>query len=122
MNEYFLICLPPIQLFDVSNLRATIFSCTEIEAKNFGHFLSETLAILFEIRSNEEKFKAECLSVPGFQKKWPTTEETAGEYLTYREFQQVLYKWHNKLFKVRGEKRVGGGEGLKSESVWVCLK
>ncbi|KAI9512728.1 transcription factor/nuclear export subunit protein 2-domain-containing protein [Russula earlei] len=90
------------------HIKVVVFSCSEYEAKNYGRFLLGILTDLYKWFSDEALYEQDNRSkvggkvhyLPGFQQslspKFPV-EKTS--LLAWHNFQQVLRKWHRKLFK-----------------------
>lgn len=89
------------KLFSKETVHATIFSCTETEAKNYGAFLGELLKILARWHKSESSYEKECTFVLGFSRKWPPVLSPGrSDMLTWDEFRKFLYKINAQLVKV----------------------
>jgi THO complex subunit 2 len=111
------------------HIKVVVFSCSEYEAKNYGviffffsaallsyisrysvgRFLLGILTDLYKWFSDEALYEQDNRSkvggkvhyLPGFQQSWsPKFPVEKTSLLAWHNFQQVLRKWHRKLFKV----------------------
>jgi THO complex subunit 2 len=111
------------------HIKVVVFSCSEYEAKNYGpsslcpaglyprltsrlrvgRFLLGILTDLYKWFSDEASYEQDNRTkiggkihyLPGFQQSWsPKFPVEKTSLLTWQNFQQVLRKWHRKLFKV----------------------
>ena len=108
------------------HIKVVVFSCSEYEAKNYGmwspsqfcvrlslpvgRFLLGILTDLYKWFSDEALYEQDNRTkaggkihyLPGFQQSWsPKFPVEKTSILAWHNFQQVLRKWHRKLFKVR---------------------
>ncbi|KAI0254213.1 transcription factor/nuclear export subunit protein 2-domain-containing protein [Lactifluus subvellereus] len=94
------------------HIKVVVFSCSEYEAKNYGRFLLGILTDLYKWFSDEASYEQDNRTkiggkihyLPGFQQSWsPKFPVEKTSLLTWHNFQQVLRKWHRKLFKSLAE-------------------
>lgn len=89
-------------------LRFRTLSCSKAYSRHSGRFLRGILSDLHKwfkderayISENRVKGKTTCL--PGFQHAWSNKSVIEqSDVLSWHNFQQIVRKWHKKLFKVR---------------------
>ncbi|KAL0580932.1 THO2 plays a role in transcriptional elongation [Marasmius crinis-equi] len=84
--------------------KAILFSCSEYEARNYGRFLLGLLTDLLKwhkdeqtyIQDNRSKVGGKTVLHPGMQAKYQLPMPPENQ-LKWREFRNVLRKWHKKL-------------------------
>ncbi|KAJ3217345.1 THO complex subunit 2 [Clydaea vesicula] len=112
------------KIFNQENLTATIFSCTEFEAKNYGIFLAETLKTLHEWNSNKSRYNEECNNLPGFIKKFKASKEPLenieDDILKWNEFKKLYIKWGTML-QMAFVSSIESGEYMQIRNAFLVL-
>lgn len=85
------------ELFDGDLLRATVFSLTSMEARNYGLFLGYILKLLAGWHADEAAYAEHVAQNSGFAKTWILGSQVV---LDYQEFRQLHLKWHSNLYHV----------------------
>ncbi|KZT54519.1 hypothetical protein CALCODRAFT_485477 [Calocera cornea HHB12733] len=90
-------------------LTSIIFSCTEMETRNYARMLLEMLVDLHGWFNDKDKYNQEAQGLekgpdkgplPGFLKRWPTTgadQVKQSDLLSHEEFQRLVRKFHSIL-------------------------
>ncbi|KZO92194.1 hypothetical protein CALVIDRAFT_541217 [Calocera viscosa TUFC12733] len=90
-------------------LTSIIFSCTEMEMRNYARMLSEMLIDLHAWFNDKDKYTQEAQGLekgpdkgplPGFLKRWPAAgadQVKQSDLLSHEEFQRLIRKFHNVL-------------------------
>ncbi|TFY81790.1 hypothetical protein EWM64_g2223 [Hericium alpestre] len=110
--------------------KVIVFSCSEYEARNYGRFLLGILTDLYKwyqdeqvyMQDNRVKVSGRAVWLPGFQRQFSnnaTVEPSA--VLSWTNFQQIMRKWHRKLFKSLAE-CIQTGEFMHVYNAIIVLK
>ncbi|KAJ3110391.1 THO complex subunit 2 [Physocladia obscura] len=92
------------KLMDRNNMQSIIFLCSEMEARNYGRFLAETLSYLKKWLLSSAVYAKECIgdNLPGFALR-PSKANAPidpANLMTHTEFIKAIYKWHCKMHRV----------------------
>ncbi|TFY55341.1 hypothetical protein EVG20_g9356 [Dentipellis fragilis] len=112
------------------HVKTVVFSCSEYEARNYGRFLLGILTDLYKwyqdeqvyMQDNRVKASGKAVWLPGFQRQWSFKENIEpSAILSWSNFQQVVKKWHRKLFKSLAE-CIAAGEFMHVYNAIIVLK
>ncbi|KAJ3105928.1 THO complex subunit 2 [Phlyctochytrium planicorne] len=85
-----------------ANLQNLIFTCTELEAKNYGLFLADILHTLTSWHKSKDLYdregKGEGEGLPGFALRWnpeAQSKDNSNEVVGYETFCKAIFKWHS---------------------------
>ncbi|EKM59356.1 uncharacterized protein PHACADRAFT_191704 [Phanerochaete carnosa HHB-10118-sp] len=90
------------------HLRTLIFSCSEVEARNYGRFLLGILGDIWKWHQDEQLFMQDnrvksggkVSYLPGFMLIYSNKANVAiDDIIKWQQFRQVCKKWHRKLAK-----------------------
>ena len=90
-------------------MKVLVFTCSELEARNYGRFLHGILTDATRWHNDEQAFMQDNRTkvagkpvyLPGFQMRWTAKTTVAIEdIIKWTDFKIVVKKWHRKIFRV----------------------
>lgn len=95
------------KVFELESLHAVVYSCTELEAKNFGLYLSVLLSQLSAWERDEEVYGKECSGSHGFlrnkvRERGRDVVQVSENYYRFGEYERCFKKWQIIMRKVCG--------------------
>ncbi|KAJ3058885.1 THO complex subunit 2, partial [Podochytrium sp. JEL0797] len=93
------------KLLHRNNQQSMIYLCTEMEARNYGRVLRETLGTLNSWFTSKSVYEKACMNptVPGFAIRWKPDPVTlripVEDLMQHKDFHKIMYKWHAALHK-----------------------
>ncbi|THH13890.1 hypothetical protein EW146_g6381 [Bondarzewia mesenterica] len=112
------------------HVKVVVFSSSEYEAKNYGRFLLGVLTDLYKwyqdeqayLQDNRVKVGGKATWLPGFQHQWSNKSVIEpSSVLSWNKFQQIVKKWHRKLFKCFADS-IQTGEFMHVYNTIIVLK